>query len=269
MDKKNLVQAIQAKQSFLCIGLDPELDKLPPSIQQDPEPILTFNKAVIDATADLAVAYKPNVAFYEALGSRGWDILQETLAYIPRGIFTIADAKRADIGNTARQYAKAFFETMNFDAITISPYMGGDTIEPFLAYPNKWPVILALTSNSGAEDFQKLEAQNKPLYAHVLEKGKAMGSSEDLMFVVGGTKPESLRYIRSICPDHFLLIPGIGKQGGDLKSVARNALNQEYGLLVNVGRSIIYAGSGRDFHDYIREAAKSYQQAMATFIPNE
>jgi len=266
MDKQALKQAITTKKSFLCVGLDPVAEKLPATLSREPEPLLTFNKAVIDATADYAVAYKPNLAFYEALGSKGWDILKETLDYIPDGIFTIADAKRGDIGNTARQYARAFFEEMAFDAITLSPYMGQDTIQPFLEYEDKWVVILGLTSNAGSADFQMLESEGKPFYAHVLEKSQKWGSKDQIMYVIGGTQPDALQYVRSICPEHFLLIPGIGKQGGSLREVARNALNQDYGILINVGRSIIYAGQGQDFQRRVKEVAKGYQQEMAEFI---
>ncbi len=266
MNKATLKRLIQDKKSFLCVGLDPDWDKLPDKIRKEPEPILSFNKAIIDATVDYAVAYKPNMAFYEALGSKGWDILYETLAYIPEGIFTIADAKRGDIGNTADQYAKAFFDELDFDAVTLSPYMGRDAIEPFLTHENKWAIILALTSNPGANDFQLLNSGDKPLYAHIMEKAKDWGNAENTMFVFGGTQASYLKNAREYCPDHFLLIPGIGKQGGDLEQVAEFGMNKDYGILVNVSRSILYAGTDKDFKKQAREAAHGYQKVMRNWV---
>lgn len=266
MNRAGLKKAIDRKKSFLCVGLDPDFNQMPFHLKKEPNPVLTFNKAIIDATADYAVAYKPNLAFYEALGSKGWEILKATQEYVPEGTFTIADAKRGDIGNTATMYASALFEEMDFDAVTLFPYMGKDAIEPFLAYENKWAIILALTSNPGASDFQTLEIEGKALYEQVIDRALGWGSADQLMFVVGGTQTHYLQTVRQHCPSHFLLIPGIGKQGGDLDNVAKYGLNDEYGLLVNVGRSILYAGTGKDFDKEAGRAAAQFQKTMEPWL---
>ncbi len=266
MDRSALKNAIEHKKSFLCVGLDPDLNKIPAHLWNEPNPVLTFNKAIIDATADYAVAYKPNLAFYEALGSQGWEILKATLEYIPKSMLTIADAKRGDIGNTAHQYASALFKEMNFDAVTLSPYMGRDSIEPFLAYEGKWAIILALTSNPGAKDFQNLESDGMALYEHIISKALDWGTSDQIMFVIGRTEPQYLQTVRKHCPMHFLLVPGIGKQGGDLDKVATYALNDDYGLLVNVGRSILYASPNKDFDYEAGRVAAQFQKTMQPWL---
>ncbi|MCB9034229.1 MAG: orotidine-5'-phosphate decarboxylase [Chitinophagales bacterium] len=266
MTYHQLVEQIQTKKSCLCIGLDTDLDKIPPHLLQYNNPILEFNKAIIDATHDLCVAYKPNIAFYESYGAKGWQALATTAQYIPNNLFKIADAKRGDIGNTAQQYAKAFFETMNFDAITLSPYMGLDTIAPFLAYKNKWVIVLALTSNNGAKDFQFVEENGIPLYQTVIQKSLAIGTKENTMFVVGATKEDYFKTIRKICPDNFLLVPGIGAQGGDLQAVIANGKTKDVGLLINATRSIIYASNGKDFAEKAREAALQLKNEMEVLL---
>ena len=265
MTRQQLYDRIKEKESFLCIGLDPDLEKLPKHLLSKEDPIFEFNKAIIDATSDYAVAYKPNVAFYEALGSKGWSSLEKTIDYIPKGIFTIADAKRADIGNTSKMYANAFFEQMNFDAITVAPYMGRDSIEPFLSYERKWVIVLAATSNEGSLDFQELllEGTSEKLYERVIRKSQEWGNPNNLMFVMGATRVESLINIRVIVPDHFLLIPGVGAQGGDLSVVCKYGMNKQCGLLVNSSRGIIYASDGEDFAEAAGSEARKLQQAMA------
>lgn len=266
MNRAALVDAIRTKRSLLCVGLDTDPEKLPAHLRGKEDGVLRFNKSVIDATADYAVAYKLNTAFYEAQGVAGWQILEETRAHIPANIFTIADAKRGDIGNTAAQYAKTFFETYPFDAITVAPYMGRDSVEPFLQNAGKWAIVLGLTSNPGADDFEKLVCDGKPLYEHVLEKVSAWGSTQNLMFVVGATRPEELARIRKILPEHFLLIPGVGAQGGTVKDVCEAAATLDGGLLINVSRGIQYASSGEDFADAARAAAKEYQREMVAYL---
>ena len=235
-------------------------------MQSIPDGIFEFNKQIIGATKSFCVAYKINTAFYEALGSRGWDIMERTLSLIPKTHFTIADAKRGDIGNTSRQYAKAFFETLDFDAITVSPYMGADSIKPFLEYPGKWAIILGLTSNPGAADFELQPAGHGLLYEQVFEKVSRWGTTENLMFVVGATKPESFKQIRALTPEHFYLVPGVGAQGGDLEAISKTALNKEIGLLVNVSRKIIYASDAEDFALRAADVASGYQKLMMEFI---
>jgi orotidine-5'-phosphate decarboxylase len=235
------------------------------------DPVFTFNKEIIDATASYAVAYKPNLAFYESLGTQGWQSLEKTVTYIRENypdIFLIADAKRGDIGNTSGLYARAFFETLEFDAVTVAPYMGEDSVKPFLAYPGKWVILLALTSNKGAADFQYLEDKNSGdrLFESVLKTSQNWGSAENMMYVVGATKAEKLKEIRSIVPDHFLLVPGVGAQGGSLQEVARNGMNSTCGLLVNSSRNIIYASDGEDFAQKAGEAAKEVQQEMKALL---
>lgn len=265
MNREQLVANIQKKRSFLCVGLDPVLSKLPPHLLGESNPILKFNQAIIDATHDLCVAYKPNSAFYESLGATGWQTLKETRDYIPDGLFTIADAKRGDIGNTSSMYAEAFFNKdlgLNFDAITVAPYMGQDSVAPFLAYEDKWVILLALTSNQGYQDFQLLQDYNGLLFEQVITRSKSWSTNDQLMFVVGATHPEEFRRVRLLAPDHFLLVPGIGAQGGDLQAVCAAGFNKECGLLVNAGRSIMYASSGLDFADAARAEALRIQQEM-------
>lgn len=264
MNRKQLIQQIREKKSFLCVGLDTDIDKIPAFLKEEYEnPILEFNKRIIDATKDYCVAYKPNLAFYESMGIKGWEILKATLDYIPKDIFTIADAKRGDIGNTANMYARTFFETYHFDSVTVAPYMGSDSVKPFLEFPNKWAIVLGLTSNQGAFDFQFEELkEGQMLYEKVIKRVAEWGSNENLMFVVGATKAESFKSIRKIIPDHFLLVPGVGAQGGSLEEVCEQGLNKDVGLLVNSSRGIIYASGERDFEMASANAAKAIQQQM-------
>ncbi|MCA0932536.1 orotidine-5'-phosphate decarboxylase [Lutimonas saemankumensis] len=270
MTKKELIYQIQAKKSFLCIGLDVDIDKIPSHLLDTEDPIFEFNKAIIDATHDLAVAYKPNTAFYEAYGLKGWESLSKTIDYLNQNypsVFTIADAKRGDIGNTSTRYAKAFFEDMEFDSVTVAPYMGSDSVEPFLAFENKFTIMLALTSNKGGLDFQVNKDKNgSTLYENVLETSLGWKNSEQLMYVVGATRPEYFQRIRKIVPDHFLLVPGVGAQGGDLQSVCKFGLNQDIGLLINSSRGIIYASSEMDFASKSREKAKELQSEMQIIL---
>lgn len=262
MTRQELFDQIQQKRSFLCVGLDTDINKIPSHLRSEKNPILTFNKQVIDATADLAVAYKPNIAFYESLGPSGWETLAQTLEYIPKEHFTIADAKRGDIGNTSQMYAKAFFEQMDFDSITIAPYMGEDSVTPFLSFSGKWAILLALTSNKGALDFQNLEVGEDKLFERVLTKSQEWGSEEQLMYVVGATRGEMFAEVRKHAPDHFLLVPGVGAQGGDLEAVCKYGMNSHCGLLVNSSRGIIYAGEGEQFGAAVKQAAHALQQDM-------
>jgi len=267
MTRDELFNQIQTKRSYLCVGLDTDLNRIPKHLLDKADPIFEFNKQIIDATKDLCVGYKPNIAFYEALGAKGWESLQKTLDYIPDEHFTIADAKRGDIGNTSKLYARAFFETMNFDSVTVAPYMGIDSVQPFLEFENKWVILLALTSNKGSNDFQMTtQEDDQPLYEKVMRRAMTWGSPENLMFVVGATHPEKFEEIRRISPDNFLLVPGIGAQGGDLEGVSNYGLNDHGGLLVNSSRGIIYAGDGLDFADKARAAAGKVQEAMSGLI---
>ncbi len=268
MNRKELFRQILSKQSFLCIGLDTDLNKIPKHLHSFDDPIFEFNKRIIDATKDLCIAYKPNIAFYEALGSSGWESLQKTLDYIPDSHFTIADAKRGDIGNTSRLYAKAFFETLNFDAVTVAPYMGIDSVSPFLEFENKTVILLALTSNKGSNDFQfdRQGDSEMPLYEKVMRKAQQWGNLDNLMFVIGATHPEKFEEIRQIAPDNFLLVPGIGTQGGDLEGVSKYGLNDHGGLIVNSSRGIIFAGEGEDFAEKSRDAALIVQKQMAQIL---
>ncbi|RTY87156.1 orotidine-5'-phosphate decarboxylase [Flavobacterium sp. RSP49] len=265
MTTQQLIDQIRSKKSFLTVGLDIDLTKIPQHLLELEDPIFEFNKAIIDATHDLAVAYKPNVAFYEAYGLKGWTSLQKTIDYINStypDIFTIADAKRGDIGNTSAMYAKAFFEDLNFDSITVAPYMGKDSVEPFLAFKNKHTIMLALTSNEGAFDFQILNLNGKELYKQVLEVSKNWKNSENLMYVVGATKAEYFTEIRKIVPDSFLLVPGVGAQGGSLAEVCKYGMNADVGLLINSSRAIIYASNGTNFVEKARAEALKMQQEM-------
>ena len=267
MNRQELISQIKKKQSFLCVGLDTDIKKIPTHLLALEDPIFEFNKKIIDATKNFCVAYKPNIAFYEGMGVEGWSSLERTLNYIPKDIFTIADAKRGDIGNTSSMYAKAFFENMNFDSVTVAPYMGSDSVTPFLEFNDKWAIVLSLTSNKGGLDFQKIEGKNgKQLFEQVLETSKEWGTDENMMFVVGATRAENLLKIRAIVPHHFLLVPGVGAQGGSLNDVAKYGINSDCGLLVNSSRGIIYAGNGADFAEKAKAEAKKLQQEMAVIL---
>lgn len=266
MDRQQLIAEIRRKKSYLCVGLDTDLEKIPAHLLHEPDPIFSFNKAIIDATRPFCVAYKPNVAFYEAYGARGWESLEKTIAYIGQSHFIIADAKRGDIGNTSARYAQAFFSTMQADAITVAPYMGEDSVTPFFSYPNKWVILLALTSNKGSQDFQLIEDGDGALYEHVIRKAATWGNPENLMYVVGATHPEYFAAIRKLIPDHFLLVPGIGAQGGDLSAVSQHGFNKDIGLLINSTRDIIYASKGLDFAEAAAIKAKQVQGEMAELM---
>ncbi|MDG2433201.1 orotidine-5'-phosphate decarboxylase [Flavobacterium sp.] len=269
MTTQQLYKQIQEKKSFLCIGLDVDLNKIPKFLLALEDPIFEFNKAIIDATHDLCVSYKPNIAFFEAYGIKGWMALQKTINYINENypeIFTIADAKRGDIGNTSSMYAKAFFEDLNFDSVTVAPYMGKDSVEPFLAFENKHTIMLALTSNEGAFDFQTLLVDGKELYKQVLETSKSWKNSENLMYVVGATKAEYFTEVRKIVPDSFLLVPGVGAQGGSLSEVCKYGMNDSIGLLINSSRGIIYASNELDFAEKARAEAMKMQQEMEGIV---
>ncbi len=272
MTTHNLIEQIKIKQSFLCIGLDVDLSKIPQSMLMEDDPIFAFNKAIIDATNHLAVAYKPNTAFYEAYGIKGWQSLQKTIEYLnvkyPEQ-FIIADAKRGDIGNTSTMYAKAFFEDLQCDAVTVAPYMGKDSVEPFLAFSSKHTILLALTSNEGAFDFQTQKIDDKLLCEHVIKTSKTWKNSKKLMYVIGATKASYLAEIRKIVPDSFLLVPGVGAQGGDLQEVCKYGMTRDVGLLVNSSRGIIYASNKDDFAEAATAAAASLQQEMATIIKEQ
>ncbi len=263
MTRAELFFQIQKKSSFLCVGLDPDLAKIPSHLKSEPDPIFSFCRQIIEETADFAVAYKPNIAFFEALGPKGWESLQKVLDVFPKDIFSIADAKRGDIGNTSSLYAKAFFETMDFDSITVAPYMGKDSVSPFLEFENKWVILLALTSNAGSSDFQLIKDEaGKPLYQSVLEKSQEWGSPENLMYVVGATRGELIGEVRKLAPEHFFLVPGVGAQGGNLADVAKFGMNSTCGLLVNSSRGIMYASSGKDFAQVARKEAQILQEEM-------
>jgi len=267
MNRAALVQQIKTKKSFLCVGLDTDLTKIPPHLLDDEDPIFSFNKAIIEATEDLCVAYKPNIAFYECYGAKGWRSLQKTWEILPKNCLSIADAKRGDIGNTSTRYAKAFFDQevsgLGFDAITIAPYMGHDSVIPFLEIPNKWSIVLALTSNPGSADFQNFTTPSGlALFEQVLIRVREWGTPENTMFVVGATRGEGFLKVRQRVPDHFLLVPGVGAQGGSLQEVCQYGMNKECGLLVNSTRGIIYASNGKDFAERAREEALKLQTEM-------
>jgi orotidine-5'-phosphate decarboxylase len=268
MNRKQLVEQIRKKKSYLCVGLDTDIEMIPRHLVDAEDPIFEFNKAIIDATHEYCVAYKPNIAFYEALGPKGWVSLQKTLDYIPKDIFTIADAKRGDIGNTSSLYARAFFKEMNFDSITVAPYMGEDSVKPFLKFENKWVILLGHTSNPGSSDFQLIESKvtGRKLYEDVILKAQHWGSAEQLMFVVGATHPEKFESIRALAPDNFFLVPGIGAQGGDLELLSRYGLNKECGLLVNSARAIIYASREKDFASAAAKEAKRVCDEMSKYL---
>ena len=270
MTSQELFGQIGAKRSFLCVGLDTDLKKVPPHLLGDEDPLFAFNRAIIDATAPFCVAYKPNLAFYEAAGLKGWGAWVKTVRYLRENYpeqFIIADAKRGDIGNTSQMYARVFFQEMDFDAVTLSPYMGSDTAEPFYAYAGKWAVLLALTSNASAQDFETLRLENgERLYERVLKSSMHWGTEDNTMYVVGATRAEELERVRAIVPDHFLLVPGVGAQGGSLEEVAKFGMNSRCGLLVNSSRGIIYASSGRDFAEAAATAARELQGQMAALL---
>ncbi|MBC7949298.1 MAG: orotidine-5'-phosphate decarboxylase [Chitinophagaceae bacterium] len=282
MTREQLITTIRQKKSYLCVGLDTDITRIPAHLLTQPDPIFEFNKSIIDATRDLCVAYKINTAFYEASGARGWDTMERTVRYIGTDHFTIADAKRGDIGNTCQQYAKAFFETMPFDSITVAPYMGEDSVSPFLQYEGKWAIVLALTSNPGAQDFElkriiekeevleegvhTTRQQTTYLFETVMEKVAGWGNPDNLMFVVGATQADEFINIRHLMPDHFFLVPGVGAQGGSLQEISEKAMNADVGILVNASRAIIYASGGKDFADKAREVAKAYQVEMASSL---
>lgn len=273
MTRSQLIQQIKLKHTYLCVGLDTDITKIPKHLQSHPNAFFEFNKAIIDATKDYCISYKINTAFYEAMGIKGWEALEQTVRYIPNTHFTIADAKRGDIGNTSAQYAKTFFEVYDFDAVTVAPYMGDDSVRPFLEYEDKWTIVLGLTSNKGSNDFQQLQvasaAATEPttfLYERVMDKVASWGTPDNLMFVVGATKAEQLKAIRQRFPDHFFLVPGVGAQGGSLPEVSDASLTNDGGVLVNASRAIIYAGDSEDFADKASTVALQYQTQMATYL---
>jgi orotidine-5'-phosphate decarboxylase len=274
MNKQQLFENIKKKGSFLCVGLDTDITKIPAFLLDTSDPVFSFNKEIIDATAEYSIAYKPNLAFYESNGLEGWRSLEKTVHYIREkhpDIFLIADAKRGDIGNTSSMYARAFFEKLDFDAVTIAPYMGEDSVKPFLGYPEKWAIVLALTSNKGAYDFQFLQdaKSGEKLFEKVLKTSQTWGSDENMMYVVGATKATELAGIRQIVPNHFLLVPGVGAQGGSLQEVAEYGLNSQCGLLVNSSRAIIYASSGADFAVKAAENAKETRDEMFIILQHK
>lgn len=272
MNYQALFEQIKKKKSFLCVGLDSDVKKIPSHLLDSEDPIFEFNKAIVDATAAVTVAYKPNIAFYECLGAKGWISLEKTVNYIKETypeIFLIADAKRGDIGNTSKMYASAFLENMPFDSITVAPYMGEDSVTPFLEYKNKWVILLALTSNKGAFDLQFFEQNNQRLFERVLEKSQDWGTKENMMYVVGATKAEMLGDIRKIAPDHFLLVPGVGAQGGSLQEVAKYGMNNSCGLLVNSSRGIIFADTSEEFAEVAKVKAKELQQEMELLLKDK
>ena len=276
MTRQQLVEQIFQKQSYLCVGLDTDISKIPKHLLSEPDPVFTFNKAIIDATKDLCISYKINTAFYEALGVKGWEAMEKTVLYIGDEHFKIADAKRGDIGNTSSQYAKAFFDPetsgLNFDAVTVAPYMGEDSIKPFLQYDGKWAIILGLTSNTGAKDFELQKIGNEFLYEKVLRTASQWGTDENTMFVIGATQANEFANIRKIIPEHFLLVPGVGTQGGSLKEISEKAMTKDTstkaqcGIIVNVSRAIIYASDGEDFAEKARAITGLYQKEMKEYL---
>ena len=267
MTRQELVEQIRIKKSFLCVGLDTDISKIPAHLLDTEDPIFEFNKAIIDATKDFCVAYKPNIAFYECHGPKGWESLKKTLDYIPKNIFTVADAKRGDIGNTSTYYAKTYFEYLNCDSVTVAPYMGEDSVTPFLEFENKWVILLALTSNKGALDFQFMtDVKGEQLYKKVLRKSAKWGTAENMMYVVGATRAEGIGEVRKLVPDHFFLVPGVGAQGGSLEDVAEYGWNKDCGLLVNSSRGILYASNGYDFAEKAAVEAKKLQEDMEKIL---
>ena len=266
MTRKELIEQIFSKKTYLCVGLDSDIEKLPAHLKKLDDAQFEFNRQIIDATLDHCVAYKINTAFYESRGVKGWQSLEKTINYIPKTHFTIADAKRGDIGNTSTQYAKAFFETFDFDAITVAPYMGEDSIRPFLNYKDKWTIVLGLTSNSGAADFEMIRSENTYLFEQVLQKTSSWGNPDNLMFVIGATKHEMVKSIRDAYPNHFFLVPGVGAQGGSLSEITQSGINSDCGLLVNASRAIIFASTGEDFAQAARLSSQHYQEEMKRFL---
>ncbi|MFT3705992.1 MAG: orotidine-5'-phosphate decarboxylase [Agriterribacter sp.] len=276
MTRKQLVEQIQQTRSYLCVGLDSDITKIPKHLLSYPDPVFEFNRQIIDATKEFCVSYKINTAFYESQGIKGWETMEKTVNYIPSSHFKIADAKRGDIGNTSSQYAKAFFETLNFDAVTVAPYMGEDSVKPFLEYDNKWAIVLGLTSNKGAKDFElqsvvredtnHSNAGNEKLYEKVLKTVSGWGNTGNLMFVIGATQADEFINVRKILPDHFFLVPGVGFQGGSLKEISAKAAIPDCGLLVNVSRAIIFAGEKEDFAAEAKAIAEQYQQEMSGYL---
>jgi orotidine-5'-phosphate decarboxylase len=277
MTKQQLFELITKKNSYLCVGLDTDIKKIPSHLLKEKDPIFEFNRQIIDATIDFAVAYKPNIAFYEALGAKGWESLQRTIEYIPKECFTIADAKRGDIGNTSGLYARTFFDKsssgLDFDSVTVAPYMGSDSVMPFLEFEGKWVILLALTSNAGGDDFQNLlvhspqnTVHSRQLFEEVIMASQKWADSERMMYVVGATKADKLIKIRELAPDHFLLVPGVGAQGGSLEEVSKYGMNNQCGLLVNSSRAIIYASSGEDFAQVAAKEAQAVQQEMEKYL---
>jgi orotidine-5'-phosphate decarboxylase len=271
MTKEELFNQIQKKSSYLCVGLDSDIQKIPTHLLKEKDPIFEFNRQIIDATIDFSVAYKPNIAFYEAMGTRGWESLQRTMEYLPNDVFTIADAKRGDIGNTSSLYARTFFDKsssgFSFDSVTVAPYMGRDSIEPFLQFDGKWVILLGLTSNAGSEDFQQMALSNgKRLFEQVLETSQQWANSHQMMYVIGATKADKLLEIRQLVPEHFFLVPGVGAQGGSLEEVSKFGMNRQCGLLVNSARAIIYASIDRDFAQKARQEAQKVQEEMAGYL---
>jgi len=267
MTRQKLIELIRTRRTYLCVGLDTDITKIPRHLLSEPDPVFAFNKQIIDVTKDYCVGYKVNTAFYEALGLAGWEALEKTADYIPSTHFKIADAKRGDIGNTSAQYAKAFFDTLNFDAVTVAPYMGEDSIRPFLEYKNKWAIVLGLTSNEGAGDFELSSTiDNEFLYEKVIRKVSTWGNPENLMFVIGATKSNWFTQIRKIAPEHFYLVPGLGAQGGSLQEISTKAMNKDVGIIVNASRTIIYASDKEDFAAKAAAAARQYQTEMSSFL---
>lgn len=267
MTRQELIAQIKAKQSFLCVGLDTDPARIPAHLLHEEDPVFAFNKAIIDATKEYAVAYKPNIAFYECMGPKGWESLRKTIEYIPDNCFVIADAKRGDIGNTSSYYAKTFFEYLQCDAVTVAPYMGEDSVTPFQDYVGKWVILLALTSNKGALDFQFMtDINGEELYKRVLKKSAKWGTDENLMYVVGATRAEGIGEVRKLVPNHFFLVPGVGAQGGSLEDVAHYGWNKDCGLLVNASRSILYASTGTDFAEKAALEAQELQQQMQKIL---
>jgi orotidine-5'-phosphate decarboxylase len=266
MNRSELIDIIFKKRSVLCVGLDSDLTKIPKHLLAEEDPVYAFNKAIIDATKEFAVAYKINTAFYEAQGIKGWISMERTLNYIPKDIFTIADAKRGDIGNTSEQYARTFFQTYPFDSVTVAPYMGADSVKPFLQFEGKWSIVLGLTSNAGSADFQLQQCGDELLYQKVLKTVASWGMPDNIMFVIGATRKEQLQEVRALLPEHFFLVPGVGAQGGDVDTVCRNAFNKDAGVLVNVSRGVIYAGNDDSFAERENNEAQKYQREMNVFF---
>ncbi|MBS1950630.1 MAG: Orotidine 5'-phosphate decarboxylase [Cytophagales bacterium] len=267
MNRAQLFEQIKKKHSYLCVGLDADIEKIPTHLLKSDDPIFEFNKQIIDATRDFAIAYKPNIAFYESLGAGGWISLKKTLDYIPSECFSIADAKRGDIGNTSALYARTFFKNMNFDAITVAPYMGEDSVKPFLEFKDKWVILLAHTSNRGSEDFQLLQTRDgKFVYEEVIFAGQRWATADQMMFVVGATHEEKIDSIRRLAPEHFFLLPGVGAQGANLEVVSKEGMNQQCGLIINSARSIIYASPKEDFAEAARKEANKLQQSMSNLL---